>query len=150
MIPKAAGVDVDTVAVTAINDLGIASDQFYPGAARSRSHAACDCRQAIERHPFFQDEPGAQEERLRAAHGDVVDGAVHCQFPDVAAGKEKWSHHERIRRICQAHPADRDQRCVSHIDCARLCKRWKKQVFDQFRREFAAAAMPHDDVRVIA
>ena len=54
--------------------------------------------------PFFQDECSAQEQRLRAAHGQIVDRAMHRQRADVSARKEQWLHHKGVGGESRALP----------------------------------------------
>ena len=54
--------------------------------------------QVGERQSLLEDEGGRQEERPRAADRQVVDGAVHGQAADVAAGEEERTDHERVGR----------------------------------------------------
>ena len=46
-----------------------------------------DAPQRFDRQTFFQNECGAQPQRLGAAHRQIVDGAVHRQRADVPAAK---------------------------------------------------------------
>ena len=55
----------------------------------------------LGRQPFFQDERSREIQRPRAAHRQIVDGAIDRQPSDVAAGKEHRRNDESIRGECQ-------------------------------------------------
>ena len=84
----AGGGDEDLVALAAVDDLGVAGDELHAGAGCGGAHGFDDAAQIVDGQAFFEDEGGGEIQRLRAAHGEVVDRAVHGEAADVAAGKE--------------------------------------------------------------
>ena len=86
----ARGVDEDAVALALLDHLGIAGDDLDAGGLGG----ACAMDSAMRAstsmaEPFFQDERGAQEKRLGAAHREIVDRAVHGERADVAAAERR-------------------------------------------------------------
>ena len=69
-----------------------------PASAHAAAHRRHDAPQVGERQPFFEDERGREEQRPRAADGEIVHRAVHRQPADVAAGEEERPDDERIGR----------------------------------------------------
>ena len=85
----AGGVDVDAVALAAVHDLGVAGDDRHARLCGRCLHRLHDPPEIFHRQPLFEDQPGGQRQRLRAAHGQVVDRAVHGQRADVAARERR-------------------------------------------------------------
>ena len=77
-----------------------------PASRAAARHAGNDAFQIGERKPLLQDEAGREVERPRARHGDVVDGAVHRERADVAAGKEQRRDHVPVGGHDQAAGGD--------------------------------------------
>ena len=76
------------IGLAALDHLGVAGDDRHARRARGVAHARRDALQVGERKALFDDEARREIERPRARHRDVVDGAVHGERADVAAGKE--------------------------------------------------------------
>ena len=111
----AGGVDEQPVALAPVHHLGIARHEQHAGGRGRRLHRLHDALQHLHRQPLFEDEAGAQEQRARAAHRQVVDRAVHGQRADVAAGEEQRADDvgvggERQPRIPSAAARRRDVR----------------------------------------
>ena len=68
------------------------------------AHRGDDPPEQIERKSLLQDEADAEIERLRTAHGEVVDRAVDGERADVAAGKDQRPHHVGIGREGESAP----------------------------------------------
>ena len=98
---------------------------------------------------LFHDEGGGQEQGTRAAHGEIIDGAVDGQLADIAAGEEERRDHERIRREGQARAAGGEDGLIVELAQVRVIEGGQKQLVDQLRGQLAAAAMAHDDVLAI-
>ena len=66
------------------------------GLAGCRAHVGHNALKGFEGQAFFKDESATQVAGPRAQHGNVVDGAMHCQTADaaacarVAAAVERW------------------------------------------------------------
>ncbi len=106
----AGGVDVEPVALAPVDHLGVAGHQHHAGRRGRGLHRLHDALQHLHRQALFDDEAGAEELRTRAAHREVVDGAVHGQRADVAAGKEQRPHDVGVggeRHLRGPHPQPR-------------------------------------------
>ena len=89
----AGGVDEEAVALAAVDHLGVAGDDRARPPRRAAARIDATTRQQrLHRQAFLEDEAGAQEQRPRAAHRQVVDRAVDRQRADVAAGEEQRPH----------------------------------------------------------
>ena len=91
--PDAGGVDEYAITLAALDHLGVAGDDRHAGGARRVGHRMDDAREIGEGQALFEDEAGGEPERPRAAHGDVVDGAVHGELADVASREEQRRDH---------------------------------------------------------
>ena len=87
---------VDAVAVAPIHYFGVAGDNLDAGGTGRGCHGCDNDAQVVDGHSFFEDEAHAEIARLRAAHGEIIDRAVHGQIANIATGKEEWPHHKRI------------------------------------------------------
>ena len=94
-------VDVNPVAVAFLHHLGIAGGDLHAGFFAGLRHGGDDVAQCFHRQALFQDEAGREEQRLRPAHGQVIDRAIDGQFADIPAGEEQRADHERIGRESQ-------------------------------------------------
>ena len=59
-------------------------------------HVGDDRAQLVDREALLDHERGRQPRRPRALHGEVVDGAVHREVADRAAGEPQRLHDERV------------------------------------------------------
>jgi hypothetical protein len=174
--PDPSGVQVDAVAMAAVDDLRVAGDDRHPGGAGRLAHRPGDDAQLGQGHALLEDRPDRQGQRQRPAHGQVVDRAVHRQVPHVPAGEEPRPDHVRVggerqaqpgagarrggtRRARQPHRATCGQRDVEDRGVAELgehpgqrgpLERRQEQVGDELGGQPPAAAVPHDHVRVVA
>ena len=85
----AGGVDEELVGLAAVDDLEVAGDDLDARRRGRGAHRGDHPPQRLQRKPLLQDEAGAETDRARPAHGEVVDGAVDRERPDVAAGEEE-------------------------------------------------------------
>ncbi len=67
-----------------------------PAAARRGTHRVGDARQHVDRCAFLDHEGRREVKRHRTGAGQIVDRAVNCERPDVAAGEEQGRHDEGI------------------------------------------------------
>ena len=81
-------VDENFVGFAAVNDLRIACDQLHTGSIGRLAHRLHDAPEILHRRSFFENESAGKIERSCATHCQIVDGAVHREFADVAAGKK--------------------------------------------------------------
>ena len=93
----AGGIDEDAVGASLLHNLGVTSHNFHTCVCGSLVHGTDDAAQRFDRQTFFQNECGAQPQRFGAAHGQVVDGAMHGQRADVASAKNQGFHDKGIR-----------------------------------------------------
>ena len=123
----AGGVDEDLVALAAVDDLGVAGDELHAGLGGRGAHRLDDAAQIVDGQAFFEDERGGEIQRLRAAHGQIVDGAVDGEAADVAAGKEDRRDHEGVGGEGEARAADGEHGLVVELvenrDCGRRAER---------------------------
>ncbi len=103
----AGGVDVDAVAMAALDHLRVASDDLDPGLARRFCHRAHHPLQHLNLQSLFQDESSGEPERPGAAHRHIVDGAVDSQRTDVAAGEKERANGEGVGGHSQLQLASR-------------------------------------------
>ncbi len=94
----AGGVKEQSVGLAALDHLGVAGNDCDAGGARRLAHRTGDALEIGERESLLDDEAGGKIKRARAAHGDVVDGAVDGERADIAAGEEQRRDHKRIGR----------------------------------------------------
>ena len=90
---------------------------------------------------FFENEGRAQRERARAAHGQIVDRAVHRERADIAAAEEQRLHHEGIGGESEARAADLEHRLVVQPLQHRVGESGQEDVAQQLGAELAAAAV---------
>ncbi len=144
--PNPRRVDEDLIAAAATDDLRVAGDDrdAHPRGrgARGLHHAA----EILHREPLLEDERERERDRVRAAHGEVVDGPVHRELADVAAGEEDGGDDVRVGR-------ERDTRAASHREDrgvvepleGRVPERGDEELLDEAGREQAAAAVADQD-----
>ena len=93
----ARSVDEHAVALAAVDDLGVAGHEPHPGGVAASRIDATTRRSVRQRQAFLEDEARAEIERAGAAHGEVVDRAVHRQRADVAARERRAAARRRSR-----------------------------------------------------
>jgi hypothetical protein len=82
-------IDVAAVGLAPLDHLGVAGDHLHPGRLGGGGHGRHDRGQVGDGEALLQHEAGRQVQRGRAGHRQVVDGPVHGQVADIAAGKEQ-------------------------------------------------------------
>ena len=147
--PDPGRVDVDAVAVTAIDHLRVPRDQFHAGAGRSGGHRLDDHPELGHREALFEDEAGADEPGLGAAHRHVVHRPVDRQFADVPSGKEPWPYDEGVRREGDAARTDLQDGGISQFGEFFAPEGGDEEVVDELGRELPASAVPQHDVGVV-
>ena len=84
----------------------------------------------------------------RAAHGEIVDGAVDGEIADRPAGKNQRAHDKRISRKGQPRTIDRQNRAVVPLFEHGIAERGHKNLFDELMGQPSAAAVRQDDAIV--
>ncbi len=79
-----------------VHHFRVSGDDADPGLLRCALHRLHHPPQVVHRQALFQDQAGGEAERSSAAHGQIIDRAVHGQRADVAAGEEQRADHEGI------------------------------------------------------
>ena len=80
-------VDVDAVALAAADDLRVAGHHAYARVVSRRLDGVEYPAQQLEGEPLFDDQAERQPAGTGPGHGEIVDGTVHGEMPDVAAGE---------------------------------------------------------------
>ncbi len=101
--PHPSGGDVDAVAATPLDDLGVAGHDGHTRSPRGGTHGVGDARQHVDRCAFLDHEGRREVKRNRTGAGQIVDRAVNSERPDVAAREEQRRHDEGIG--AQGEPA---------------------------------------------
>ncbi len=143
------GVDVAAVSMTFFDDLRVSCHDLNTSDTGCGGHAVHDGSEVRQGEAFFQDESGAQIERGRAAHGEIIHRAVDCEVSDRAAGKEQWLDDIGIGR--KREPARRrgQDRRIGHCLKRGIAKGGDKDVLDQLTRQLATAAVAENDRWVV-
>ena len=90
---------IRTLGVAALDHLGVAGDDLDAGDPRGGGDRVDLRAQGAGVEPLLQDHRERRRERPRAAHGEVVDGAVDGEGPsDRAAGEAQRRDDEGVRR----------------------------------------------------
>jgi hypothetical protein len=139
------GVDEDSVALPLVYDLGVASHDRHVGNERCVAHGFDHVTEGLHRQPLFQHETGAERDRLRTAHGKVIDGAVDGKVPDGPTGEDKWLHNVGVG--CHGKPGAADGKQGAIVPPV---QRWvresrKKDVFDKLIGKPTTATMGKKD-----
>ena len=116
-----------------------------PACARGRGHRLDDALQVGQREAFLEDEAGRQVQRHRARHRHVVDGAVHRQAADVAAGKEQRRDDVAVGGHHQAPGRHAEGCLVVGLAQPFVVEGALEEFVDQLRHGAAAAAVRHVD-----
>ena len=103
--PQAGGGDEEAVRLAPLHHLGVAGHHRDAGLVGRPRHAFHHPGQVGQGKAFLQDETRRQVEGAGAGHGHIVDGAMHRQAANVAAGEEEGgddvavgAHHQAPRR----------------------------------------------------
>ena len=142
----AGGVDEEPVGGAARHHLGIAGGHRPPRRPGGRPQAAQDAPQHLDGQALLDHQRAAQVERHRAAHGEIVHGAVDRQRADVAARELERRHHEGVGGVGQAVAAGRElgqveARLVLVHRQRRAAELTDHQVVDQVAHGLAATAV---------
>ncbi len=103
--PDTRGVNKNLIGLAAVDHLGVAGDELHAGFVGRGAHRLHDSPKIFHRKSLLEDEADGEIERLGAAHGKVVDRAVHCHSTDIAARKEDWADDVGIRAEGEAFVA---------------------------------------------
>ena len=69
---------------------------FTPAVIGRGTHRLHDAPEILHRQTFLQNETGREIKRARAAHGEIVNGAMNGQLADVAAREKNRADDKRI------------------------------------------------------
>ena len=141
--------DVAAVAVAALNNFCVAGDDLHVRCGCGFGHVVDDCSQLRQREAFFKNKAGAQELRLCAGDGEIVDGSVHSQLADRPAGKKQRLHDERIGAECEPRAAGLKQRRIAQVFQRRVAERGQEEMLHQLVAQLAAAAVAHHDGGIV-
>src|ERR1019366_1192017 len=111
----AGGGDEDLVALAAVDDLGVAGNELHAGAGCRRAHGFDDAAQIVDGQALFEDERGGEVHGLGAAHGEVVDRAMHGEVADVAAWKEDGRDDEGVGGEGEARAGDGEDSLIVEL-----------------------------------
>ena len=70
-------VDEDLIRLASVDHLGVTGDKLNAGCVGRLTHRPNDAPEILNRRSFLDDQSGRKIERARAAHGEVVDRAMH-------------------------------------------------------------------------
>ena len=99
----AGGVDEDAVGVTPVYHFGVAGDQLHVCLVCCQAHGLQHAPEGLHGQALFEYEAHAEVEGPRAAHCEIVYGAVHGEGTDVAAGEEEgWTTWELVVKARRA------------------------------------------------
>jgi hypothetical protein len=146
------GVDVEPVAVAAVDHLGVAGDHGDPGRPGGCAERGGDAAELVDRQALLEHHPDRQVERHGPRHGQVVDGAVHGQVADAPAGEEPRPHDVGVGGEGQPRAAGHDHGRVAEPAELAVAPAEGRQVdvLVEVAGEPPAAAVAHDDGRVVA
>ncbi len=134
--------------MTALDHLGVARRDLDPGRRGGQGDGLDLGAQDVCRESLLEDHREAQRERPRAAHGEVVDGAVDGQLADRAAREAQGLDDEAVGREGQPRTAGLDRRDIGERLQSRRGECGHEDALDQRLRGLAAGAVRHRDVRV--
>ena len=143
--PNARGGDVESVALAAFDDLGVAGDDGDAGGGRGLAHGGDDALEGFGGQTLFENEGGAEPERAGAAHAEIVDGAVDGELADVAAGEEERADDVGIGGECEAGAGGGEDGAVVLGIEGRVREGGAEDAVDQVLGEGAAAAVADRD-----
>ena len=143
--PHPGRIDVAAVRLAPLDHLGVAGDDLHPGRRRGGGHGRHDRGQVGDGEAFLQHEAGRQVQRGGAGHRQVVDGPVHGQVADVAAGEEQRRNDVGVGGQRQPRIADPQLRGVLQRLEQRVAERVEEHRLDQGLGGLAAGPVRHGD-----
>ncbi len=102
-------------------------------------------RRILRGKSLFENEPGAQEQRLRAAHRQIVHGAVHRQRSDIAAREKQRLDHEGVGGESHPRSADLENRLIVQAVQDGIRKQRQEHVAQQLGAQPSPAAVAEHD-----
>jgi hypothetical protein len=145
----AGGGDEHAVALALLDHLGVAGHQLHAGFVRGPGHGFDDAGQVGQREALLQDEAGGEVEGGGPHHRHVVDGAVHRQAADVAAGEEQGRDHVAVGGHHQLALAQGQAGAVVALGQVFVAQILGEQVGDELHHGPAAAAVAHVHAAVL-
>ena len=140
--------DEDLIALAAVDDLRVARDELDARLVARAPHRADDALEVGDREALLEHERRREIQRRRAADGEIVDGAVHGEAPDVASREEDRLHDEGVGRDGDAPAARDDERqrgLILERAEERAAERGQEHLSHEVAREPPAAAVREHD-----
>ncbi len=112
--------DIDSIAMPASDDLGVAGYDADAGFGGCRGNRVQNFLKDAAIQPFSEDEAERDAQRPRAAYGQVVDRAADTKPTDIAAGEFQRLHNVAVD--CQCEPSGSGQKRPNQANrSARYC-----------------------------
>jgi len=141
----AGGVHVDTVAVTALDHLGVAGDDTHARFGGRVVHRDDDAPELLDRHPLFQHEAHREVERRCARGRHVVHRAADRQPADVAAREEQRMHHVGVGGKRETTGGEVERGGVVHPTQHLVTELGHEELLDELLHHGAAATVGEQD-----
>ena len=115
--PMPGRAEVHRVGVTALDDLRVPGHDLDARGRGGQGDRLDLCAQDVGGEALLEDHREAERERPRAAHGEIVDGAVDRELADRAAREADGLDDEAVRREGEPRAAGLDRRDVGeHVE----------------------------------
>ena len=138
-MPMPGGVDVDAVALAALDDLRVAGrDDHARLPPRRRAIEAATRRSSATAKPSSTTNAGREHERPCAGDGEIVDRAVDGELADVAAGEEERLDDVGVGREREPRAVQLDDRRIAERVEQRVAELLEEEPFDERARRLAA------------
>ena len=142
-LADASRVDVDAIAMTAVDDLGVTRHDLDAGFLGRRRHRRAHTSQVVEQITLLEHEAAGKVARRGSACRDIIDRTAHGQMPDVSTRKEMRRHHEGVRRERNAPTRDVERRRIIAAPQRVACVCLEEQLLDDIAHHRSATAMCH-------
>ncbi len=144
--------DEQTVAGAFLHNFRVSGYNLDARASRSLRHGGRNTPQQFKRHALFNDHGAGQEQRPRAADGEIVDRPTYGELSDIAARESQRRHNEGIGREGQTIATgsknfEIEARLVFHFTERRIVERFDEDVVYQILHGLSAAAMRERNLR---
>src|SRR2546423_245107 len=148
--PRASGVDKGPAALAGWDALVVAGAEATPRLTCRLCHRGDDAAQVADGETFLQDEACREIERFGTCHGQVVDGAVDCQFSNIPSREEEGAYYVGVGCESQALacPVYAKGCCVIHGIEQGVREGGCEDAFNEVVGGFAATAMAERDFLV--
>ena len=143
-------VDKESIGFAALDDLGVAGDDGNTCLTCRLRHRGDDAAQVADGETFLQDEACREIERFGTCHGQVVDGAVDCQFSNIPSREEEGAYYVGVGCESQALACSvyaKGCRVIHGIEQG-IREGGREDAFNEVVGGFAATAMAERDFLV--